>query len=460
MIQHPLMLLLAELQTRERRRPGMPPPLTSANPPSARFRRSRLLNDLRCLLKQGMLAMVCLFGLWTASAGAEEAYKLAPGDQLHIAVIGERDLTGDFIVDGSGEIPVPLLGNVQVAGLTVEECRKRISKGLSEGYLQQPNVLVRISRTRPIHVLGEVRTPGSYPYEFNSVVKTAVAQAGGFGPREQRATALAEFMTADERVKVLAGTRDRLAIRKARLEAQLKFETSFAAPSGLTLPSDVVQQIVAEEHQTLQVTVDELNKQRQALREQARQVVTEDNARAAQIAIGKSQSALIQKRLAEYEKLSEKGLGRNTTSLELQLALANQNADVMRLEVDRSRLLINAKDIDIRLQTTEATFRQLVLTELNDVHQRLHDADVTLPLAREQRMARLRIAGTGAIPPEDYIITITRIDTEGKPVTTPVDGYTRIKPGDLIEVKPPLGDTEPLAGTDASQPIARTGLWQ
>jgi len=420
----------------------MMPPTRLESPPVPHVRRPVSSAGLVRWLKGSLVGAVCLVGTLALPALASEAYRLGPGDQLHIAVIGERDLTGDFIIDGSGEVPVPLLGNLRVAGLTVEESRERIAKGLAAGYLQQPNVVVRISRTRPIHVLGEVRNPGSYPYEFNSFVKTAIAQAGGFGPHEQRAAALAEFMAADERVKVLGGSRDRLAIRKARLDAQLKLEDTFQTPSGLALSADAIQQIVADEHQTLQVSLTELSKQREALLEQGRQVVTEDKARVAQITIEKAQADLIQKRLNEYDKLSEKGLARNTTTLELQLALANQQADVMRLEVDRSRLLINAKDIDIRLQTVEAAFKQQVLTDLNDVRQRLHDAEVTLPLAREQRLTRLRIAGTGAIPADAYIITVTRSDAEGRPVTTQVDGYTQIKPGDLIEVKPPRMDTD------------------
>lgn len=401
------------------------------------------------------LALACLLTAASAPTRAEEPYRLAAGDQVYVAVIGEQELSGDYIVDGSGELPVPLLGVVKVAGLTIEEARDRIAAGLANGYVQQPSVFVRIARMRPIHVLGAVRKPGSYPYELNSLAKTAIAQAGGFGIGEQIATAMADFLTADERVRSLVGTRDRLAIRKARLDAQLKEQPAFHLPPGLVGPADTLSKIKAEEEQALQVSVGELNKQREGLREQIKQITKEDAARVAQIAVEKTQATLIQRRIDEYDRLAQKGLGRNSTSLELQLALANKNADVMRLEVDRSRLQINANEVDNRLKTIEAAFKQQILIELNDVRQRLHDAEVALPSAREQRLARMQLAGAGGTPSENYEITVTRMTPNGQPVTMRVDGYARIKPGDLIEVKPPQAASTSQASLPDPTVVAR-----
>lgn len=110
-----------------------------------------------------------------------DVYRLGPGDVLRIITFGDQQLTGEFRVSDSGNIAVPLLGNVKAAGLSTTRLEETISRLLREKNLfRNPSVAVEVLTYRPIFVLGEVAKPGQYPYQPGMTVLTAVAVAGGF----------------------------------------------------------------------------------------------------------------------------------------------------------------------------------------------------------------------------------------------------------------------------------------
>jgi polysaccharide export outer membrane protein len=119
------------------------------------------------------------------------AYHLGPGDQVRIITLSEDRLTGEFRVNDSGALALPLLGTVPAAGLTTAELEQALSAALVKAQLiREPSVAVEVSSYRPIFVLGEVNKPGQYPYQPGMTVVTAVAVAGGFTYRavEDRAS--------------------------------------------------------------------------------------------------------------------------------------------------------------------------------------------------------------------------------------------------------------------------------
>jgi polysaccharide export outer membrane protein len=109
------------------------------------------------------------------------AYSLGPGDQVRIITFGEETLTGEFRVNDSGNIALPLVGAVQAAGLTSAELEASVGSALRRGNLvRNPSVAVEVIAYRPIYVLGEVNKPGQFAYQPAMTVVTAVAVAGGF----------------------------------------------------------------------------------------------------------------------------------------------------------------------------------------------------------------------------------------------------------------------------------------
>jgi polysaccharide export outer membrane protein len=120
-------------------------------------------------------------GLPPLPPAAAGEYRLGPGDAVRLIVFGEEQLTGEFRVNDSGAIAVPLLGSVHAAGLTPAALEASVGAALKRGnLLRNPAVSAEVTAYRPIFVLGEVNHPGQYPYAPGMTVVSAVAVAGGF----------------------------------------------------------------------------------------------------------------------------------------------------------------------------------------------------------------------------------------------------------------------------------------
>lgn len=160
----------------------------------------------------------------TPAAGAaitDEHYRLGTGDKLKITVYGEDDLSGEFFVDGSGQVQLPLVGQVKAANLTIHEFVAEVSTALKEGYLKDPKVSVEVLNYRPFYIIGEVNKPGEYPFENGLNVLGAIALAGGYTYRanddnvyvRRAGTGKEEAMKADSSTRVYPGDIIRVAER-------------------------------------------------------------------------------------------------------------------------------------------------------------------------------------------------------------------------------------------------------
>jgi polysaccharide export outer membrane protein len=129
----------------------------------------------------GIIAMVLLLGV--GLAGAAEIL-LGPGDVVKSAVYGSPDLSVETRVSESGSLTFPLLGDVHVGGLSVQQAEKKIA-GLLEkgGYLKkaQVNLLITTLASQQVSVLGQVNRPGRYPIDGTRKVLDLLAMAGGIG---------------------------------------------------------------------------------------------------------------------------------------------------------------------------------------------------------------------------------------------------------------------------------------
>ncbi len=115
-------------------------------------------------------------------------YRLGNGDKVRITVFGQQDLTGEYFVDGSGMLAFPLIGQVKAGGLTASELERAIANKLKPNYLKNPDVSAVVLTYRPFYIVGEVKTPGSYPYVSGMTVINAVALAGGFTYRAKESS--------------------------------------------------------------------------------------------------------------------------------------------------------------------------------------------------------------------------------------------------------------------------------
>lgn len=114
---------------------------------------------------------------------AAAQYRLALGDTIRITVFQVPDLSLETRITEAGVISYPLLGSVNLAGLTIAEAEQKIAKGLRDGnFVRQPQVSISVIQARgnQVSVLGQVGRPGRYPLETGEVRLTdMIATAGG-----------------------------------------------------------------------------------------------------------------------------------------------------------------------------------------------------------------------------------------------------------------------------------------
>jgi protein involved in polysaccharide export with SLBB domain len=136
-----------------------------------------------------LLTLLFFFVLYVATfpvevrgeeGAAASGYSLGPGDKLRVTVFGEESLSGEFSVGGDGNVSLPLIGEIRAGDRTITQLRDEVKQALGNGYLKDPRVSAEVITYRPYFILGEVHSPGQYPYSIGLTVLNAVATAGGF----------------------------------------------------------------------------------------------------------------------------------------------------------------------------------------------------------------------------------------------------------------------------------------
>ncbi|MFQ5766566.1 MAG: polysaccharide biosynthesis/export family protein [Acidobacteriota bacterium] len=110
-----------------------------------------------------------------------EEYVLGAEDLLDVQVVGVDALSRTVRIAQSGNITLPLLGTIQVQGLTRTDLEQSIASSLAEKYVNDPQVSVFVKEygSRMVSVLGAVRQPGRYPMVGRRTLLDMVSDAGG-----------------------------------------------------------------------------------------------------------------------------------------------------------------------------------------------------------------------------------------------------------------------------------------
>jgi polysaccharide biosynthesis/export protein len=119
----------------------------------------------------------------TKLPAVQNDYRIQPLDTIDVSVFNETDLSVQRRVSPQGYINYPLLGSVQVNGLTVGETETKLKDLLGRNYLVNPQVTVLVNHANSRHlvILGQVKSPGSYDIgDEGLTLVQAIARAGGF----------------------------------------------------------------------------------------------------------------------------------------------------------------------------------------------------------------------------------------------------------------------------------------
>ena len=116
-----------------------------------------------------------------AEPGPMATYRIGPYDLLQIQVFQVDELSRTERVSEDGFVVMPLIGGVQVGGLTQREAEKAIADRLAERYLQNPQVSIFVAEyaSQKVTVIGQVKKPGVFPLAGRTTLMQAIALAGG-----------------------------------------------------------------------------------------------------------------------------------------------------------------------------------------------------------------------------------------------------------------------------------------
>lgn len=128
-------------------------------------------------------------------------YQLDTGDTVRVTVYGEADLSNTYRIDDGGAIAFPLVGPVQVRGVTTKVAASRLAAALANGYMRNPDVAVEVAEYRPFFIQGEISNAGQFQYVYGMTVRAAVSTSGGFTDTADRGRALVYRRQGNEMIK-------------------------------------------------------------------------------------------------------------------------------------------------------------------------------------------------------------------------------------------------------------------
>lgn len=349
-----------------------------------------------CSLAGGSWALVMLivFHAWATDPAATQSpapqpYRIAAGDKIGVIVFGQPDLSGEATVDQSGNLRLPIVGDIHAVNLSLSELEKSIEQSLEQGYVRRPKVSAKIVEFRPIYVLGMVRTPGLYPYQQGQSVLAAITRAGGIGASEQSGMG-GDLFQADERVRLLEISRAAFLAKRARLIAQQNGADRIDFPDMSVLAVDParIAQIRDGEQRAFAAERQAEQQETEALRKQFPRLDAEIASLKQQSDLEGRQRDLNHQLIADYEQLSKSGLARKPTYIEIKREEARIEGSIARLKSESLKAELAIGDLQFKITELHNNYQRRVMTELRETERSLLELTVTLPSARRARAAR------------------------------------------------------------------------
>ena len=128
--------------------------------------------------------LVAAFLQQAPESGQPSDYVIGAQDILMITSFDQESLSGKYPVDSDGTFTFPLIGRVKAGGLTLRQLESELKRLLKDGFFTNPqlSVGVEIYNSQKIHVVGEIRNPGTYPLTGDMNLIEAIARAGSTLP--------------------------------------------------------------------------------------------------------------------------------------------------------------------------------------------------------------------------------------------------------------------------------------
>lgn len=424
------------------------------------FYRSQIACHCVDTLKQLLPSLTALFAICIVSMPAASAaeYKLGAEDKVQLRVFEWRAqvdqffewkaLNGEFQVGQSGNISLPLLGDIPASGLSTNELADAVSNRMTSqlGIQYPPRVAVEVSQYRPFYITGVIATPGAYPYRPGMTVLRAISIAGGL-PRTANAQFGREMITGQGTIAQLTRTVQALQARKARLAAELKDSETITLPEPLRAVRkrpDIVR-ILEQEYGIFKARRTSLASQIQTLNRLKSFLAEEVKALHAQLELKKGELASVNEELSSVKKLVDKGLAPKVRLFNLERIVSKLSSERLELETMLLRAQQEISRTEIEIEATSSKNATEVTMRLRKTETELADALIKLQ-TQEKLLFETSMSHTSLILAQNsdagtlasYVIVRMNGD---KAESIDASEATEVLPGDTIKVEISLPDT-------------------
>nr|WP_050999999.1 polysaccharide biosynthesis/export family protein [Sinorhizobium fredii] len=388
-----------------------------------------------------VLLAVGLLGAPAPRASAGE-YRLNTGDVLTFDFLDDAELPITATVSGNGEAQFPLIGGVNVVGLTITKALDKLrDEYRRREILVDPKLALNVSTFRPIFVLGEVRSPGSFPFYSGLTVELAIGLAGGI-----------QVVAANASDRLIARARLRAevdaakaeivheSVYAARLVAQLKSSEKvdlidvpeFARTYLDGVPFDGVIEL---EEKILKEDLSAHKSQTQILTEGITQAeggieILNELVQQQKDVVGNSIEDL-----ARVGALRKRGLNTESELSRAENSAAAEKAQLLQTFATLSRTRQELSELKLELAKLAADRRKDILTQLQQ-------REIAIKkLISNQRSAEEQILLMAAVAEDEtkknqvsYTYQIRRNPVGGKPTSLEASLVTELVPGDVVVV--------------------------
>lgn len=398
-------------------------------------------------------ACLLLAALSLARAGTAAAEDIGPQTKIQLTVIqwmptkGVYEkweaLGGQFVVADDGTISLPVLGAVTVGNLDEAALAEKIAVELKAriGLVEKPQTFVSIAEYPPIYVVGDVTTPGMFPFRKGLTVLQALAMAGG----EYRQTG--NLSSTYNQIGFVGEIREneesvlRSQIRLARLKAEMAGANSFdPQPSEDQALAD---QIYEQEKQVFLARAAVVDRQSRSFTELRELMAREIDTLEKKIANNDQDIESVRKELANVKPMVEKGVLLPTRQIDLERTLRSYQATRLDMATAIMRAQQNIAEATRNLDGLTDNRNSEVASQLQAEEGNLKQ----LLLKREVRQKQLRDAQDGGAmlgrPGLKPIISYSISRRTGAEVMEfAAAESTSLRPGDVVRATKTLQSAE------------------
>jgi protein involved in polysaccharide export with SLBB domain len=376
--------------------------------------------------------------LWVQADDNSASYRFGPGDKLHLTVLDNPDLSGDFTIQQSGEISLPSVGRIEVVGHKLDEFEDEVIRRLRKSGLLNPQINVDVAAYRPIYVVGDVKSPGRYPFEVRMTVLQALAVAGGFLTLDEQTLKLRlDLLEAEDSLGTLEGDRLAAIAKRARLSAERDDAEEIQFPQEIVerQKDSRVASLIDSENRLFATHRTAIEGEVAILENQSVQLHDEISNLNDQLKAVEKRSQLIETEQRDVEYLFGKGLAAKARVLELQRLQTDVQRDRLGIAAFVARANQEISKVDLSIANLRNERLDRILSDLAAVEQAISQLEVRQRTGKEivalrqamsmQPDARLILAG------ETFVITR---DQGNGPEDMKATDRSYVLPGDVIRV--------------------------